>query len=106
VIPKSWYGLKFSADEKHLFASGGNDNVVLDYPIDQQKIGTPDTIILGKKWPNKIGPTGIETDDQAQKLYVVTKEDNLLYEIDLRTKKNHVKNSISPRGLQLFAFCR
>ena len=26
VIPKSWYGLKFSADEKFLYASGGNDN--------------------------------------------------------------------------------
>src|SRR5438552_3657855 len=25
-IPKSWYGLKFSADEKYLYASGGNDN--------------------------------------------------------------------------------
>src|SRR5436309_15571300 len=26
VIPKSWYGLKFSNDEKYLYASGGNDN--------------------------------------------------------------------------------
>src|SRR5258705_10235195 len=26
VIPKSWYGLKFSSDEKYLYASGGNDN--------------------------------------------------------------------------------
>ena len=26
VIKKSWYGLKFSADEKYLYASGGNDN--------------------------------------------------------------------------------
>src|SRR6266542_3606606 len=24
-IPKSWYGLKFSADEKFLYASGGHD---------------------------------------------------------------------------------
>jgi hypothetical protein len=29
VVPKSWYGLKFSADEKHLYASGGNDNCIL-----------------------------------------------------------------------------
>ena len=94
VIPKSWYGLKFSADEKHLFASGGNDNWILDYPVDQQKLGKPDTIILGKKWPNKIGPTGIEIDDQAQKMYVVTKEDNTLYTIDLRTKKTLVKTAL------------
>ncbi|HLL42336.1 MAG TPA: hypothetical protein VK369_04315, partial [Segetibacter sp.] len=26
IIPKSWYGLKFSSDEKFLYASGGNDN--------------------------------------------------------------------------------
>ncbi len=26
IIPKSWYGLKFSSDERFLYASGGNDN--------------------------------------------------------------------------------
>ncbi len=33
VIPKSWYGLKFSRDEKFLYASGGNDNWILKYEI-------------------------------------------------------------------------
>lgn len=95
VIAKSWYGLKFSADEKHLFASGGNDNIILDYPVAQQKLGKPDSIILGKKWPvNKICPTGIEVDDKSGKLYVVTKEDNSLYVIDLRTKKTLVKTAL------------
>src|ERR1700704_5526937 len=32
-IPKSWYGLKFSADEKYLYASGCNDNWILQYAI-------------------------------------------------------------------------
>ena len=32
-IPKSWYGLKFSADEKYLYASGGNDNWILKYAV-------------------------------------------------------------------------
>ena len=32
-IPKSWLGLKFSADEKYLYASGGNDNWILKYEI-------------------------------------------------------------------------
>ena len=31
IIPKSWVGLKFSADEKFLYASGGNDNRILKY---------------------------------------------------------------------------
>jgi len=95
TIGKSWYGLKFSADEKHLFASGGNDNIILDYPIKQQKLGKPDTITLGRKWPkDKICPTGIEVDDAAGKLYTVTKEDNSLYVIDLRTKKTLLKTAL------------
>src|SRR6188508_1436232 len=33
VIRKSWYGLKFSADEKWLYASGGNDNWIIKYAV-------------------------------------------------------------------------
>ena len=33
IMPKSWLGLKFSADEKFLYASGGNDNWILKYTI-------------------------------------------------------------------------
>src|SRR5918995_501378 len=33
IVPKSWYGLKFTADEKFLYASGGNDNWILKYAI-------------------------------------------------------------------------
>ena len=29
IIPRSWYGLVFSNDEKFLYASGGNDNRIL-----------------------------------------------------------------------------
>ncbi|HTL09477.1 MAG TPA: beta-propeller fold lactonase family protein [Chitinophagaceae bacterium] len=87
VIPKSWYGLHFSADEKRLYASGGNDNWILQYNIVNNKLLLSDSIRLGKKWPEKISPAGIEIDDQAQTLYVVTKENNSLYIVDLRTKK-------------------
>src|ERR1700733_13011919 len=37
-IPKSWLGLKFSADEKYLYASGGNDNWILQYAIKSNKL--------------------------------------------------------------------
>ena len=87
VIPKAWYGLKFSKDEKYLFASGGNDNWILQYAIINKKLRLTDSIRLGKKWPNKISPTGLEIDDAAQLLYVVTKENNSLYIINLITKK-------------------
>ena len=87
VIPKSWYGLKFSKDEKYLFASGGNDNWILQYSIINKKLRLTDSIRLGDKWPNKISPAGIEIDDAAQLLFVVTKENNSLYIINLITKK-------------------
>src|SRR3954465_3652158 len=32
-IPKSWLGLRFSGNEKYLYASGGNDNRILKYAI-------------------------------------------------------------------------
>lgn len=87
VVPKSWYGLKFSADEKFLYASGGNDNWILKYAIANNKLVLKDSIVLGKKWPEKISPAGIEIDDAAQRLYVVTKENNSLYIINMVDKK-------------------
>src|ERR1035437_10519471 len=85
-IPKSFYGLKFSKDEKYLYASGGNDNRILQYAIINNKLIVKDSIVLGKKWPEKISPVGIEIDDTKNILYAVTKENNSLYVIDLKTK--------------------
>ncbi len=86
VVPRSWYGLRFSADEKRLYASGGHDNRILEYTVIQNRLQLTDSIVLGKKWPNKISPAGIEIDDAANRMYVVTKENNSLYIIDISTK--------------------
>ncbi|MFZ1454359.1 MAG: YncE family protein, partial [Ferruginibacter sp.] len=85
-IKKSWLGLKFSSDEKYLFVAGGNDNWILQYEINNNKLQLKDSIKLGKKWPNKISPAGIDIDDEKHLLYVVTKDDHSLYIIDLLTK--------------------
>ena len=87
IINKSWLGIVFSADEKYLYASGGNDNWILQYAINNQKLKLVDSIKLGNKWPNKISPAGMCIDDVNEKLYVVTKDDNSLYTISLKTKK-------------------
>ena len=50
-IPKSWLGLKFSADEKFLYASGGNDNWILKYSVTKNKLKLTDSIKLGINWP-------------------------------------------------------
>ena len=87
TIAKSWLGLKFSADEKYLYAAGGNDNLVWKYSIINKKLNVVDSFILGEKWPNKISPAGIEIDDTRNLLYVVTKDNNSIYIFDLITKK-------------------
>ena len=87
ALPKSFLGLKFSADEKYVYASGGYDNWILKYAVRRQKLVLTDSISLGEKWPAKISPTGIELDDTKHLLYVVTKDDKQLYTVDLVTKK-------------------
>lgn len=82
VIKKSWYGLAFSHDERKLYAAGGNDNLIVCYHIDNNKLGQADTIKLGKPWPNKICPTGLAVNRSNTRLYTVTKENNTLYTID------------------------
>ena len=86
-IGKSWYGLVFSAASDKLYVSGGNDNIILVYPVAGRRLGTPDTLRLGKPWPaEKISPAGLAVDAVRQRLYTVTKEDNALYVLDLKTK--------------------
>ncbi|MEO6738543.1 MAG: bifunctional YncE family protein/alkaline phosphatase family protein [Ginsengibacter sp.] len=86
-VDKSWVGLKFSADEKYLYASGGNDNWILKYALINNKLRLKDSLILGKKWPQKISPAGIELDDKRHLLYAVTKDNNSLYIYNLATKQ-------------------
>jgi YVTN family beta-propeller protein len=86
-IAKAWYGLKFSADEKRLYASGGNDNLVLQYNIVNNKLVVADTFKISAKKKELLSPTGIEVDDAQQLLYVVTKENNTLYVLSLQTKE-------------------
>ena len=86
-IAKAWYGLKFSADEKRLYASGGNDNFILQYNIVNNKLVVADTFKIGTKKKELLSPTGIEIDDAQQLLYVVTKENNTLYIVSLQTKE-------------------
>jgi YVTN family beta-propeller protein len=105
VIPKSWLGLKFSKDEKFLYASGGNDNMILKYSIRQPVVNSrkhwlvlSDSIILGKKWPEKISPAGLDIDDKRQLLYVVTKENNSLYIVDLVKRSVVMRIALAGEG--------
>lgn len=84
-IPKSWYGLAFSKDNKYLYASGGNDNWIIRYNIKNGKLFEESKYILGKPWPEKISPTGIALHESADRMYVTTKEDNSLYVFNIKS---------------------
>jgi YVTN family beta-propeller protein len=88
IIKKSWYGLAFSHDEKTLYASGGNDNLIVAYPIEGNKFGKADTIRLAPaSWPKyETCTTGIAVNRANTRLYTVTKEDSALYVINPKSR--------------------
>lgn len=86
IVGKSWLGLVFSSDSHSLYASGGNDNWIIKFDINDGHLVVADTLPLGKPWPEKISPAGIAVNDDAKLLYTVTKDDNSLYIYDLNKK--------------------
>ena len=90
-IPKGWLGLALTDDGKTLYASGGNDNMVRTYQIENHKITPLDSIVIGAPWPNDtISVAGMALDESRNLLYTVTKEDSTLYILD--TEKKEVKD--------------
>lgn len=98
IIGKSWLGLTFSKDGKTLYASGGNDNWIIRYKIKANKLEAYDTIVIGKPWPEKISIAGIAVDEDKNLLYTVTKENNSLYVVDLKSKKVHKRIPLGGEG--------
>ena len=86
-IPKSWYGLKIAGDNKTVYASGGNDNVILVYHIEHDQLVPKSKISLSATPKAIISPAGLEIDEANKTLYVVTKDNNTLYAIDLVSEK-------------------
>lgn len=114
LIKKSWYGLAFTKDDKFLYASGGHDNRIMKYAIENGKFKPADSIQLDKPWPVRVGPSGIELDEKRGVMYVVTREDKQLYIVDLQTKAIRKKLGLdaeaydvklSKDGLTLFISC-
>jgi len=87
-IKKSWYGLAFNQTETMLYASGGNDNMIVVYDVTDSKLAKVDSIILGQPWPTRISPTGLALDDESERLFIATKDDSSLYVADLATKES------------------
>ncbi|MDR3712733.1 MAG: bifunctional YncE family protein/alkaline phosphatase family protein [Puia sp.] len=87
-IRTAWLGLAFSKKHPWLYASGGNDDIVIRYLLAGDSLVSKDTILLGRPWPaDKISPTGLALDEAHDRLYVVTKEDDALYICNTQTGK-------------------
>ncbi|HPT30397.1 MAG TPA: bifunctional YncE family protein/alkaline phosphatase family protein [Prolixibacteraceae bacterium] len=98
AVGKAWLGLAFSGDGKVLYASGGNDNLILRYDVRKNKLFLRDSIILGKPWPVKISVGGLALDDRSNRLYAVTREDNSLYVVDTQSKSVLSKHPLGGEG--------
>jgi len=60
---------------------------VLDFPIRDNKLGVPDTIRLSEPYPiSRTCPTGMVTDKSGKRLFVVSKGDSTLFEINTQTR--------------------
>ena len=87
-IPKAWYGIAFGSNDQSLYVSGGHDNRVNKYSINDSKMKLVDSFLLGKAWPFAIGTAGLDVDETVnKKLFVVTKEAKSLYVFDLATNQ-------------------
>ena len=85
-LAKSWYGLKVAEDNQTVYVSGGNDNCILVFDIAGGKLVEKEKIALSTDPKANISPAGIELDEAKGLLYMVTKENNSLYVIDLKSK--------------------
>ncbi len=98
TIGKSWLGLTFSDNGKYLWASGGNDNIIIKYAVRRNKLLNADTIRIGKPWPERISVAGIALDEPKNRLYAVTKENNSLYVIDIQSKEVIARHPLGGEG--------
>ena len=90
TIKKAWLGLAFTFAKPYsfLYASGGNDDIIIRYQLIKDSLVAKDSITLGQPWPKeKISPAGLAVDEQENRLYVVTKENNSIYVCDTKTMK-------------------
>ncbi len=84
-IAKAWLGVHFAPDDQSVYVSGGNDNVIKQYAVENDQLSLQDSIVLGEPWPNKISVAGIDINATDNLLYAVTKDDSALYVADLAT---------------------
>jgi YVTN family beta-propeller protein len=88
VQPGAFIGLTFSPDGKHLYASGGNDDVVYSYDWADGSATLSDTIFLARKKKNSSGtkyPAGVGVSPDGKTLYAAENLADSLAVVDIET---------------------
>ena len=68
-MTKGWLGLAFNQAEDRIYASGGNENLIWEYQIQDQQLSLVDSLVLGKSWPDDtISVAGIVLDEGRQRI--------------------------------------
>ncbi len=89
-LVSTFYGLSFSADEKSLFASGGNQDVIYRFDWSHGDGKLADSIILAPKEPGRGSvrfPAGLAPSRDGKTLYVAENLADSLAVIDIPTRK-------------------
>ena len=89
-VPKAWLGIRFF-DQGHRFVvSGGNDNMARIFAFAGGHATQTDSITFGELYPaEKIWLAGCDVDEGSGLLYVVGKENRMLYSADLKRHTPH-----------------
>ncbi|GMT45823.1 MAG: hypothetical protein IEMM0006_1655 [bacterium] len=88
VVSNTWVGLTFGPNDKRLYVSGGNNNVVYVFNFKKGKLYPADTLVIGQKFPKgDISLTGLAVNNKKNQLLAVSQKSNMLYVVDLKSKK-------------------
>jgi YVTN family beta-propeller protein len=85
-IAKGWLGISFSHNGKRLYVSGGNDNQILVFDVTASGLRRVDSLEVAPPWPKgQLWLAGLDVDDERGHVYVVGRESEMLYRVDLAT---------------------
>jgi DNA-binding beta-propeller fold protein YncE len=111
-VRKSWLGLAITADGKRVVVSGGNDNRILLYRLEGEKLTLEDSIALGAPRPKQmIWTAGLAITEDGNRVFVAGRENDSLYEVSISsravTRRVHLQAKpytchISKNGERLF----
>jgi YVTN family beta-propeller protein len=97
-VSKAFLGMRLTSDGKTLYLSGGNDNRILVFAFDGGRLTLTDSIRLGAPQPKQLLWTaGLDIDEARGMLYVVGRESDSVYAVDITRKTVVMRASLPHR---------